>query len=89
MIVDEAKEQERRAAEEVAYVLADIETEVGIETAAVRAEITTAEGGEATSDGVDEQTVIAPTDHPSDHRQQNLYHRLAIEALCYPWSLYS
>ena len=34
MIADEAKEEERRATEEVAFVLVDIETKVGIESAA-------------------------------------------------------
>ena len=63
MVANEAKEEERRAAKEVASILTNIETEVGIEVAAIGAEITVAKGGEATSDGVDEQTVIAPTDH--------------------------
>ena len=35
MIVDEAKEEERRATEEVASVLANIEAEVVVETTAV------------------------------------------------------
>ena len=59
MIVDEAKDEERRAAEEVAFVLVDIEAEVEVETAAIR-------GGEATNEGVDGQTVIAFTNHPSE-----------------------
>ena len=63
MIANKAKEKERRATEEVASFLAYIEIEVGIETAVVGAKITAAERGKATSDGVDEQTVIAPTDH--------------------------
>ncbi|KAK9993438.1 hypothetical protein SO802_023141 [Lithocarpus litseifolius] len=53
MIADEAKKEEKRATEEVAFVLADIEAEVGIETTAIGAEITAAEGGEATDEGVD------------------------------------
>nr|POE83901.1 hypothetical protein CFP56_10542 [Quercus suber] len=67
MIADEAKEEERRAAEEVSSVLADIETEVVVKTTIVGAEIVATEGGEATGDGVDEQTIIAPTDNPSKH----------------------
>ena len=66
IIVDEAKEEERWAAEEVASVLADIEAEVEVETAAVGVEIATAGGGEATNEGVDGQTVIAFTNHPSE-----------------------
>ena len=65
MIADEAKEEERQAVEEVASVLADIETEVGVETTIIGAEIAATEGGEATDEGADGQTVIAPTDHPS------------------------
>ena len=47
MIADEAKKEERRAAE------------VEVETAVVGAEIATAGGGEATNEGVDGQTIIA------------------------------
>ena len=65
MIADEAKEEERQAVEEVASVLADIKTEVGVETTIIGAEIAATEGGEATDEGADGQTVIAPTDHPS------------------------
>ena len=57
MIVDEAKDEERRVAEKVAFVLVDIEAEVEVETAAIR-------GGEATNEGVDGQTVVASIDHP-------------------------
>ena len=57
MIVDEAKDEESRAAEEVAFVLVDIEAEVEVETVAIR-------GGEATNEGVDGQTVVATIDHP-------------------------
>ena len=57
MIVDEAKEEERRAAEEAAFVLVDIKAEVEVEIAAIR-------GGEATNEGVDGQTVVASIDHP-------------------------
>ena len=57
MIVDEAKDEERRVAEEVAFVLVDIKAEVEVETAAIR-------GGEATNEGVDGQTVVASIDHP-------------------------
>ena len=63
IIVDEAKEEERRAAKEVASVLADIEVEV--EIAAIGVEIATAGRGEATNEGVG-QTVIAFTNHPSE-----------------------
>nr|POE78696.1 hypothetical protein CFP56_66572 [Quercus suber] len=64
MIADEDKEEERQAAEEVASILADIETEVGVEIAVVRAEIAIAEEGEAIDEGADGQTVTTPTDHP-------------------------
>lgn len=64
MIVDEAKEEERRATEEVASVLANIEAEVVVETTAVGVQIAAAKGGEATNKGVDGQTVTAPTNHP-------------------------
>ena len=64
MIADETKEEERQATEEVAYVLTNIEVE--IEIATVEAEITAAGGGEATNEGVDGQTVIAFTNHPSE-----------------------
>ena len=57
MIVDEAKDEERRVAEEVAFVLVDIEAKVKVETDAVR-------GGEATNEGVDGQTIVASIDHP-------------------------
>ena len=63
MIADETKEEERQAAEEVAYVLTNIEVEVEIAT--VGAEIATARGGKATNEGDDGQTVIAFTNHPS------------------------
>nr|POE78695.1 hypothetical protein CFP56_66571 [Quercus suber] len=58
MIADEDKEEERQAAEEVASILADIETEVGVEIAVVRAEIAIAEEGEAIDEGADGQTVL-------------------------------
>ena len=58
MIVDEAKDEERRVAEEVAFVLVDIEAVVEVETAAFR-------GGEATNEGVDGQTITTSTDYPS------------------------
>ena len=64
MIVDETKEEERQVAEEVAYVLTNIEVE--IEIATVEAKIAAAGGGEATNEGVDGQTVIAFTNHPSE-----------------------
>nr|POF11027.1 hypothetical protein CFP56_13545 [Quercus suber] len=48
-IADKAQEKERRATEEVAFVLANIETEVGIETTVVGAEIATAKGVEFAS----------------------------------------
>ena len=64
MIANEAKEKERRATEEVSSILADIEAKVGVETATVGADIVTTERGEATNKGVNEQTVIAPIDHP-------------------------
>ena len=57
MIVDEAKDEERRVAKEVAFVLVDIKAEVEVEIAAIR-------GGEATNEGVDGQTVVASIDHP-------------------------
>ena len=68
MIVDETKEEERQVAEEVAYVITNIEVEVEveIEIATVEAEIAAAGGGEATNEGVDGQTVIAFTNHPSE-----------------------
>ena len=66
MIVDETKEEERQVAEEVAYVLTNIEVEVEIEIATVEAKIAAAGGGEATNEGVDGQTVIAFTNHPSE-----------------------
>ena len=65
MIADEAKEKERRAAEEVASVLAEVE----VENAVVGAEIVAAKGGEATNQGVDGQTITAPSNHPSEQDQ--------------------
>ena len=67
MIANEAQEEERRVVEEVASILADIETEVGIETTTIGARIAAAEGGEATGNRVNEQTVTALANHPSKH----------------------
>lgn len=51
MIADEAKEEENRATEGVASVLADIEAEVEAETATTN--VTAGGGGEAIDEGVD------------------------------------
>ena len=64
MIVDEAKEEESRATEGVASVLADIEVEVEAET--VVADVTTVGEGEAIDEGADGQTIIAFIDLPSE-----------------------
>ena len=70
MIANEAQEEERRAAEEFAYVLTEIETEVEVEKTAVKAEVVAAAGGgDATNEGVDGQTITASTDHPSGQAQ--------------------
>ena len=53
MIADKANKKERWAAEKVAFVLADIETEVEVETALVGVGITVARGGDATDEGID------------------------------------
>ena len=67
MIADEAKEEESRATEGVASVLADIEVEVEAET--VVADVTTVGEGEAIDEGVDGQTIIAFIDLPSEQAQ--------------------
>ena len=64
MIADEAKEEESRATEGVASVLADIEAEVEAQTAA--ADVVTLGGGEATDEGADGQIVVASIDLPSE-----------------------
>ena len=64
MIADEAKEEESRATEGVASVLADIEVEVEAET--VVAYVTTVGEGEAIDEGADGQTIIAFIDLPSE-----------------------
>ena len=69
MIIDEAKEEQRQATEEIASILVDIETKVGVEIVAIKAEIAAAEGGEDTNEGTDGQTIIALIDHPSEQVQ--------------------
>jgi len=66
MIADEAKEEERRAIEEVVSILADIEIEVGVEIADIGAKIAAIKRGEVTDEGADGQTVTAPTDYSSE-----------------------
>ena len=65
MIANEAKKEQRRAAEEVASILPNIEDEVEVETVAIGVEIAVAGGGDATDEDADGQTVIASTDLPS------------------------
>ena len=62
MIANEAKEEESRAIEGVASVLADIEAEVEAQTTA--ADVVTLGGGEATDEGADGQTAITFIDLP-------------------------
>ena len=66
MIADDAKEEERRTAEGVASILANIEAEVEAKIVVVETDVTTVGGSESTNEGADGQTVIASTGLPSE-----------------------